>query len=98
MINGLSIPTVAEGAMDLFPSFIANLIRPLGKTPLQGATTALFAASASEVKHNSKAYKGVYMVPYGKVVNPSALARDDVLARNLWKVSKAFLDANSAKS
>lgn len=83
--------------MNLFPSFIATLIRPLGKTALQGATTALFAASASEVKQSAKAYKGVYLVPYGKVKDPNAIARDDTLAGNLWNISKAFLDANSAK-
>ncbi|KAF7968134.1 hypothetical protein HWV62_31752, partial [Athelia sp. TMB] len=83
-------------ALNLFPSFIATLLRPFGKTALQGATTALFAASAIEVKRNAQVYKGAYMVPYGKVQSPSALAKDDVLAENLWKISEAFLENGGA--
>lgn len=56
-------------------------------SPVQGATATLFASSAAEVGEEKK-YRGAYLGPGGKLMLPSKIAQDEVLARKLWEVSE----------
>ncbi|KAI0343575.1 NAD(P)-binding protein [Trametopsis cervina] len=55
--------------------------------PEQGAYTALFAAASPA----ARAYRGLYLVPFGKPATPSSAARDPLLADTLWKTTVQIL-------
>ncbi|KAI5479631.1 NAD-P-binding protein [Pseudohyphozyma bogoriensis] len=57
-------------------------------TPLQGSATPLFAAVAPVVREKRELYEGKYLVPVGKLETPSELARNDELAKTLWRTSE----------
>jgi hypothetical protein len=59
--------------------------RLIGKTPAQGARTAILLASSPEVEGISGRY-----FSDGKAAEPSALARNTALAEKLWKVSARY--------
>ena len=54
-------------------------------TPVEGADTLVYLASAPEVAKVT----GAYFVKR-KAVQPSAAARDDAAARKLWEASEAL--------
>ncbi|KZO91901.1 NAD-P-binding protein [Calocera viscosa TUFC12733] len=60
-------------------------------SPLQGATTQLFAATSPEIRRDVDTYKGRYLIPYGKVApegKMSNLAKSPVLAGQLWGMTE----------
>lgn len=89
------------GALDLFPSFMRSMLKALGKTPLQGAKSALVAAASTEVKAKQEKYKGAYLGPGGKLGRASAAGRDEKLAKELWELSekavKEILESKGSK-
>ncbi|EJT98037.1 daunorubicin C-13 ketoreductase [Dacryopinax primogenitus] len=96
-IPGISIslhPGVVHtaGAERVARSFGAGILWPLVTlfimTPPQGAITQLFAATSPDVRQNVEKYKGQYLVPYGSVATPSAMARREGLAEELWNLSE----------
>jgi NAD(P)-dependent dehydrogenase (short-subunit alcohol dehydrogenase family) len=60
-------------------------------SPFEGAITPLFAAAHPEVREKEMEYKGAFLLPWGGVKGPSALARDECAARDLWKTSEEVL-------
>ena len=62
-------------------------------TPLQGAITSLFAATAPEVQQNKNKYAGAYLMPFG-VSSPddeSQEAKDPALAKELWATTEKIV-------
>lgn len=55
-------------------------------TPYKGAITPLYAATAREVEE--KDYRGEFFQPLAKRADPSKLAQDDKLAKDLWEFSE----------
>lgn len=68
-----------------------RILRLFTVTPDQGARTSLFAAASPTVRANPGAHKGAYVVPYGKVEQPNANARNSQLAKDLWESSEVAL-------
>ncbi|OCK72834.1 short-chain dehydrogenase [Lepidopterella palustris CBS 459.81] len=77
-----------DSGMGVFPNFCKPVLRMLMATPLQGATTQLFAATAKEVRAAKEVYGGKYLMPYGKVTRPSKMGMDEKMAGELWKASE----------
>ncbi|KAL2060546.1 hypothetical protein VTL71DRAFT_9187 [Oculimacula yallundae] len=69
-------------------AFIKPGLRWFGKTPEQGAESALFAATSPEVRAKAEKYKGSYLGPGGKLSLASETGRDGKLAQNLWTLSE----------
>jgi NAD(P)-dependent dehydrogenase (short-subunit alcohol dehydrogenase family) len=62
-------------------------------TPLQGALTSLFAATAPEVQQDKSKYAGAYLMPFG-VPSPddeSQEAKDPTLAKELWATTEKIV-------
>jgi hypothetical protein len=66
-------------------------LRRFAVLPDQGARTSLFAAASPVVRADPEAYRGAYIVPYGKVEKLNIHARNPQLAEDLWKVSEIAL-------
>jgi hypothetical protein len=79
------------GLLSLFPGWLQPIMKPLGKTPLQGAVSSLFAATASEVREKSKKYKGRFLGTGAKKGTPSEPARDVEAAKKLWALSETTI-------
>jgi len=60
------------------------------KTPYQGATTPLYAATATEIEE--KNWRGEYFVPMAQLSKPNELAQDAQLAKDLWAFSERVLE------
>jgi hypothetical protein len=94
--NEISIISVAlhpglvatGGGLDLFPYWLKPILRRLGKTPLQGASSALFAATMPEVKEKENIYKGAYLGPRAKMSLLSDAGQDAKLAKDLWVLTE----------
>jgi NAD(P)-dependent dehydrogenase (short-subunit alcohol dehydrogenase family) len=67
------------------------LVRMFAVSPEQGADTIIHLASSSEVE----GVTGQYFVKR-KIAQPSAAARDDAAAKQLWEASEALSQANGA--
>jgi len=80
-----------QNGLNLFPKFLHPLLLLVGKTPLQGATAALFAATAAEVGKND-VYKGSYLGPLGVLLEASPSARDEKNADDLWATTETFIE------
>ncbi|XP_014550067.1 hypothetical protein COCVIDRAFT_116571 [Bipolaris victoriae FI3] len=61
-------------------------------TPFQGAITPLFAAVHSEPREDIESFKGAFLLPWGGLKEPSELAQDEVLAKELWETSEKVLE------
>lgn len=58
-------------------------------TPLDGALSVLFAATAPEVRQNASQYAGAFIAPDAEIqLKRSNDSQSDELAEKLWKVSK----------
>jgi len=68
-----------------------RILRLFTLPPDQGAWTSLFAAASPAVRSNVEIYKGAYVVPYSKPVEPNANAGNPQLAKDLWESSEAAL-------
>ncbi|KAJ7599508.1 NAD-P-binding protein [Mycena floridula] len=60
-------------------------------SPLDGALTALFAATDPIVWKERDRYAGAYLTPYGVISTPSEPAQNVELAAELWKTSEAVI-------
>jgi hypothetical protein len=79
------------GALDLWPTWFQPIVKRLTKSPLQGAATALFAATANQVKDNRTKFRGAYLDPPGKLSKASDMARREDLAKSLWMLSETIM-------
>lgn len=75
----------------MVPWFLKPLGYLVGKSPLQGATTALFAATAPEVRAEVGKYQGSYLLPYGKLAVASEAGRSEVAATELWETTERVI-------
>lgn len=57
----------------------------------QGADTSVFAAASPLVRANPENYKGMYLVPVGKVQAPCKDAMNPQHAKDLWETSEKQL-------
>ncbi|KAH8668725.1 hypothetical protein BX600DRAFT_460587 [Xylariales sp. PMI_506] len=64
-----------------------------GLSPLEGALTPLFAAAHPEPAAEPQKYAGAYLMPFGGLKEPSDLAKNAVLAQQLWATSQELLDS-----
>lgn len=87
--GGVATDTVLNnmGSVVLFGPLLRFLVGRLAKTPLEGAATALFAATSPQVRAQSKDFAGAYLIPYGKPTLGSKDSQDLKLAEKLWKAS-----------
>ncbi|KAG0702645.1 NAD(P)-binding protein [Suillus ampliporus] len=58
----------------------------------QGACNSAFAAASEEVAKQREKYKGAYILPVGKVGEPTKTAKDEGLAKELWDTVEKFLE------
>jgi hypothetical protein len=56
----------SPNALNRLLNWLQYILKPFEKTALQGASAALFVATATEGKINSKKYEGAYLEPGGK--------------------------------
>ncbi|KAJ8483088.1 hypothetical protein ONZ45_g14721 [Pleurotus djamor] len=83
-----------EGVMDQMDTLpiIGGLAKyavgRFAKSPLDGARTALWAATSPKVRTEPDVYGGAYLVPYDRLETPSKDACDDSLAKVLWGLSE----------
>ncbi|KAL2825098.1 hypothetical protein BDW59DRAFT_162043 [Aspergillus cavernicola] len=80
-----------DGALELYPTWLRGALKAVGRTPLQGANAALFAAIAPEVGLKRAQYRGSYLNSRGEVDRASDIASDAQLAAELWEVSKMIV-------
>ncbi|KAI8308509.1 putative oxidoreductase [Colletotrichum sp. SAR11_59] len=50
----------------------------------QGTVTPLFAATAKTVRDNAQSFKGKYLEPFGEVVTPHLVSKDEKQIRGMW--------------
>jgi len=68
------------------------LIKLFFYTQDKGAYNSAFAAASEEVGKQRDKYRGVYLMPVGKVSKPTDIARDEELAKELWDSVEKFLE------
>ncbi|KAF2798650.1 short-chain dehydrogenase [Melanomma pulvis-pyrius CBS 109.77] len=61
-------------------------------SPADGGITPLFAAAHPEPREQVERYKGGFVMPWGGLKEPSALARDERNAKQLWETSERVLE------
>ncbi|RPA96058.1 NAD(P)-binding protein [Choiromyces venosus 120613-1] len=80
----------AEEAYGVAGKIAVAATRPFMKDPVtEGCLPALYAATSPEIKEQR--ITGQYIVPPGKVTDPSEQAQDIHLANNLWPLSEKLL-------
>ncbi|CAL1709882.1 unnamed protein product [Somion occarium] len=73
------------------PRLRIAISRLFADEPEQGSFTTLFAAASKEIAKDKGKYRAKYLAPYGKIVEPSKLAKDETLANNLWGTTQKVL-------
>ncbi|KDQ54353.1 hypothetical protein JAAARDRAFT_209454 [Jaapia argillacea MUCL 33604] len=63
----------------------------LGTPPSEGAYNSVFAAVSPVVRSKPAEFRGAYLMPVGKISNPSKLAQSDELAKELWDTTERVL-------
>ncbi|KAG9011016.1 hypothetical protein FRB94_009005 [Tulasnella sp. JGI-2019a] len=66
-------------------------LSPFLMTPKEGSYTSLYAATSPVVRCHTPVYEGAYLCPYDNVVEPSSLAQDEELARELWEFTECLI-------
>ncbi|OHF01595.1 daunorubicin C-13 ketoreductase [Colletotrichum orchidophilum] len=65
-------------------NYFFSLVRSVFLTVDQGAITSVFAATATKVRENADKYKGKYIEPFGKIVTPNPVAKDEKQVKGMW--------------
>lgn len=68
----------------------------LASTPDQGAYNSCFAAASPLVRKSADKYKGAYLMPVGKVVEPSANTKDVEMQDALWETTETYLKQSAS--
>lgn len=80
----------------MYPFLLSTLFRHLvtrfGKSPLEGAATALYAATSAEVRASEERFAGAYVVPYGRIGKATKDGQDGALAKTLWDLTQSIVD------
>ncbi|KAG2030211.1 hypothetical protein BDR03DRAFT_974815 [Suillus americanus] len=97
----ITVITLHPGVVDTFsekrpPSNFEFIVKPIVSLfllrPDQGAYTSAFAAASEEVVKQREKYRGAYLTPVGKLTEPTKLAKDEGLAKELWDTVDKFLE------
>ena len=70
----------------------------LGVTVDQGAYNSCFAAASPLVRKSADKYKGAYLDPVGKVVEPAANTKDVEMQDALWETTEKYLKQSASNS
>ena len=84
-------PTDTDGGMGVFPALLRPIMRMIAAPVAKGSLPILYLAGASDIRHSPVKYKAAYLNSSCKPDTPSALARDDQVAKNLWRTSEEAL-------
>lgn len=94
--GGVATETVLKSAGSVFlvGPILRFVVGRLAQSPLDGACTALFAATSRDVRARDKEFSGAYLVPYGKIatVGVSDDAKNVELAGKLWESSRVVTE------
>ncbi|KAJ7145707.1 NAD(P)-binding protein [Mycena epipterygia] len=84
--GGVATETVLENqkSVPIIGSVLKFAIGKLARTPLDGAATALFAATSPTVRTKSDQFKGAFIADFGVIAKPSKDAQSPELATKLW--------------
>ncbi|KAG1853330.1 hypothetical protein C8R48DRAFT_675973 [Suillus tomentosus] len=94
----ITVIAIHPGGVDTFShkSNFKFIVKPLVSLFFvrqdQGAYTSVFAAASEEVAKQREKYKGMYLTPTGKLTEPTKVARDEGLAKELWDTVDRFLE------
>ncbi|KAM0754289.1 NAD(P)-binding protein [Meredithblackwellia eburnea MCA 4105] len=72
--------------LEKLPTFFQFLGRLLSRTPMQGATPVLFAATSPKIREAEDEWRGKYLVPSCKVGSTTGVTEER--AAELWKTSE----------
>jgi NAD(P)-dependent dehydrogenase (short-subunit alcohol dehydrogenase family) len=92
----------AQTQFNTLPWPLPQILWPVVKlgfmSQFDGAITTLFAAASSEISTDPAKYKGVYMVPFGKI-EPLATedANNETLQKQLWETAEKVTEEDLAK-
>jgi hypothetical protein len=75
---------------------VGFLMSTLASTPDQGAYNSCFAAASPLVRKSADKYKGAYLMPVGKVVEPSANTKDVEMQEALWETTETYLKQSAS--
>ncbi|KAG1813703.1 uncharacterized protein BJ212DRAFT_1482598 [Suillus subaureus] len=78
-------------ALSNFKFIIKPIVSLFFLRPDQGAYNSAFAAASEEVSKQREKYKGTYLTPVGKLTEPTKVAKDEELAKELWDTVDKFL-------
>ena len=93
------VNTSFAGRMSFLSNYILGfLMSTLAATPDQGAYNSCFAASSPLVRKSADKYKGAYLTPIGKVVEPAANAKDVEMQDALWEITEKYLKQSASNS
>jgi hypothetical protein len=76
--------------MGVIPWYLKPVVKRIAVTAERSEYPVLFRAGALEIRNDSRKYGGVYLNSGSKIEEPSALAKDGKLVRNMWKMSEAL--------
>ncbi|KAG2034783.1 hypothetical protein BDR03DRAFT_964012 [Suillus americanus] len=79
-------------ALSSFKFIVKPIVSLFFLRPDQGAYTSAFAAASEEVTKQREKYNGAYITPVGKLTEPTTVARDEGLAKELWDTVHKFLE------
>ncbi|KAF8598956.1 NAD(P)-binding protein [Ceratobasidium sp. AG-I] len=57
-----------------------------------GARNSVYAAAHPRIRVEAESFKGQFMTPVGKVMQPSALAQDEDLSKDLWTLTEGIVE------
>ena len=85
-----------ENSVNAHPWYLKPLPLLLGRDLLGGATSGLYAATATDVKNNRQKYKAAYLRETGKIGKAPGQSKDAKLAGELWALTRHIVDKESA--
>lgn len=77
------------GAYDVGGRIFHLLQRSSAISPLDGAITALFAATSPTVRKNSSTYAGKFLIPFGEVDKGHQMLTEEDQVSGLWNVTQS---------
>jgi hypothetical protein len=66
------------------------IVRILFMSPQQGATVTLITATSPNVKKDDR-WKGAFVYPFGRIVEPSPEAKNIELGEELWSTTEKIV-------
>ncbi|PPQ67330.1 hypothetical protein CVT26_007251 [Gymnopilus dilepis] len=76
-----------------YPRIAGFLMWALFKSPDEGAFNSCFAAASPAVRESADKFKGVYLVPVGKIVDAAPIARKEDVQDDLWQTTEEYLSS-----